>query len=132
MPRGLWGPRVGPRRRFQAHQVAETPIPRTIGVADTVPNLFFRSLLIPVRVENLLPACKNLGVTHITNGCYRLHPVEWAIGEAVGTLAAFCLQRDTSPRSVLHRDGLRSEYQGFLVQGGADLHWPTHAREIAV
>jgi len=28
--------------------------------------------LLPVRVENLLPACKNLGVTHITNGCYRL------------------------------------------------------------
>ena len=34
--------------------------------------------------ENLLPACKNLGVTHITNGCYRLHPVEWNIGEAAG------------------------------------------------
>ncbi len=27
--------------------------------------------LLPQRVENLLPACKNLGVTHITNGCYR-------------------------------------------------------------
>ena len=26
--------------------------------------------LIPKRVENLLPACKNLGTTHITNGCY--------------------------------------------------------------
>ena len=30
--------------------------------------------LIPRRVENLLAAAKNLGVTHITNGCYRLHP----------------------------------------------------------
>lgn len=29
--------------------------------------------LIPIRVNNLLPASKNLGVTHITNGCYRLH-----------------------------------------------------------
>ena len=47
--------------------------------------------LIPRRVENLLPACKNLGTTHITNGCYRLHPVEWAIGEAAGALAAYCL-----------------------------------------
>ena len=45
--------------------------------------------LIPRRVENLLPACKNLGTTHITNGCYRLHPVEWAIGEAAGALAAY-------------------------------------------
>src|SRR5206468_9538617 len=40
--------------------------------------------LIPKRVENLLPACKNLGTTHITNGCYRLHPVEWNIGESAG------------------------------------------------
>ncbi len=32
--------------------------------------------LIPKRVENLLAAARNLGVTHITNGCYRLHPVE--------------------------------------------------------
>ncbi|MEX2534267.1 MAG: FAD-dependent oxidoreductase [Trueperaceae bacterium] len=40
--------------------------------------------LIPIRVDNLLPANKNIGTTHITNGCYRLHPVEWNIGEAVG------------------------------------------------
>lgn len=88
--------------------------------------------LIPVRVENVLPACKNLGVTHITNGCYRLHPVEWAIGEAAGTLAAFSLQKGTSPRGVLHGEGLLSEYQGLLACGGADLHWPDHARKIAV
>nr|WP_246320979.1 FAD-dependent oxidoreductase [Paenibacillus germinis] len=29
---------------------------------------------------------------HITNGCYRLHPVEWIIGEAAGYLAADCLE----------------------------------------
>ena len=59
--------------------------------------------LIPRRVENLLPACKNLGTTHITNGCYRLHPVEWAIGEAAGALAAFCLeQQGIAPRRPEH------------------------------
>ncbi|HMY74930.1 MAG TPA: FAD-dependent oxidoreductase, partial [Blastocatellia bacterium] len=36
--------------------------------------------LIPQRMENLLPACKNIGTTHITNGCYRLHPGEWNVG----------------------------------------------------
>ncbi|MCA9439078.1 MAG: FAD-dependent oxidoreductase, partial [Candidatus Omnitrophica bacterium] len=46
--------------------------------------------LIPIRVTNLLAACKNIGTTHITNGCYRLHPVEWNIGEAAGYLAAWC------------------------------------------
>ena len=54
--------------------------------------------LIPVRVENLLPGGKNLGVTHITNGAYRVHPVEWNVGEAAGLLAAFCLERKSSRR----------------------------------
>ena len=49
--------------------------------------------MIPVRVENLLPGGKNLGVTHITNGAFRVHPVEWNVGEAAGILAAFCLER---------------------------------------
>ena len=40
--------------------------------------------LLPRRMKNLLPAAKNIGTTHITNGCYRLHPVEWNIGEAAG------------------------------------------------
>ena len=56
--------------------------------------------LIPQRVENLLPACKNIGTTHITNGCYRLHPVEWTIGEAVGELVAFCTAKKRVPRQV--------------------------------
>src|SRR2546423_4872245 len=38
--------------------------------------------LICRRMDNLIPAAKNIGVTHITNGCYRLHPVEWNIGES--------------------------------------------------
>jgi hypothetical protein len=45
--------------------------------------------LLPIRMENVLPANKNIGTTHITNGCYRLHPVEWSIGEAVGLLVKF-------------------------------------------
>ena len=56
--------------------------------------------LIPRRVENLLPACKNIGVTHITNGCYRLHPVEWNIGEAAGCLAARAVQAKSPPRRI--------------------------------
>ena len=56
--------------------------------------------LLPVRVENLLPACKNIGTTHITNGCYRLHPVEWNIGEAAGALAAFAHARRVRPHAV--------------------------------
>lgn len=79
--------------------------------------------LIPVRVENLLPACKNLGVTHITNGCYRLHPVEWNIGESAGLLAAFCLERGVRPRQVREDEKLLREFQSLLRNQGVELEW---------
>jgi hypothetical protein len=85
--------------------------------------------LLPVRVENLLPACKNLGVTHITNGCFRLHPVEWNIGEAAGALAAYCLERKLTPRQVRNTLQHLSGFQHMLVeQLGIDLAWPEYAR----
>jgi hypothetical protein len=80
--------------------------------------------LLPRRVENLLPACKNLGVTHITNGCYRLHPVEWNIGEAAGALAAFCLRRKEPPRQVRKDKKLLADFQAALRGEGVELDWP--------
>jgi hypothetical protein len=80
--------------------------------------------LLPKRVTNLLPACKNIGTTHITNGCYRLHPVEWNIGEAAGLLAAFCLGRSVVPHQVRERRELLQEFQQLLVDQGVELKWP--------
>ena len=80
--------------------------------------------LVPRRVENLLPACKNIGVTHITNGCFRLHPVEWNIGEAVGALSAFCLRQKTTPRAVLKKPLLLKDFQTLLEGQGVRLTWP--------
>ncbi|HET7559085.1 MAG TPA: FAD-dependent oxidoreductase [Limnochordia bacterium] len=80
--------------------------------------------LIPVRMENLLPAAKNLGVTHITNGCYRLHPVEWNIGEAAGLLAAFCLEHGLLPRQVRAQPARLAAFQERLVGQGVELEWP--------
>lgn len=80
--------------------------------------------LVPQRVENLLPACKNIGVTHITNGCYRLHPVEWGIGEAVGELLAFCVAKKRVPRQVRRDAKLLADYQAQLTKAGCDLEWP--------
>ena len=80
--------------------------------------------LIPQRVENLIPACKNLGVTHITNGCYRLHPVEWNIGESAGMLAAQCLDTGLSPRAVRNEEGRLVEFQRRLAGDGVEIRWP--------
>ncbi len=80
--------------------------------------------LIPRRVENLLPACKNIGTTHITNGCYRLHPVEWNIGEAAGCLAAHAIEVATSPRHIRNNATRRSEFQTKIQQQGIETAWP--------
>lgn len=85
--------------------------------------------LIPVRMENLLPAGKNIGSTHVTNGCYRLHPVEWNIGEVSGALAAHCLNEGHAPRQVRNDARLLADFQGLLVERfGIDLEWPEDVR----
>jgi hypothetical protein len=78
--------------------------------------------LIPVRMTNLLAGAKNLGTTHITNGCYRLHPVEWNIGEAAGALAAFALEHAVPPVAV--REKLLEPFQETLRREGVPLAWP--------
>jgi hypothetical protein len=81
--------------------------------------------LIPQRVQNLLPANKNIGTTHITNGCYRLHPVEWTIGEAAGALAAWSLNHETHPSGVRNNDDALTEFQNTLVRDLLfELDWP--------
>jgi hypothetical protein len=80
--------------------------------------------LLPRRMENLLPACKNLGVTHLTNGCYRLHPVEWNIGESAGALAAFCLREQEPPRQIRRDKRRLAEFQQVLRETlGVRLQW---------
>jgi hypothetical protein len=90
-----------------------------------VPALPFRiplGALLPVRLRNLLPAGKNIGTTHITNGCYRLHPVEWNIGEAAGLAAAFC-EREGISLDELERRRV-ADFQKVLVDQGVELAWP--------
>jgi hypothetical protein len=75
-------------------------------------------------MRNLLPANKNIGTTHITNGAYRLHPVEWNIGEAAGALAARCLQTNEPPHAVRDKSDLLQDFQSVLTRRGVELAWP--------
>ena len=79
--------------------------------------------LLPQRMNNLLPANKNIGTTHITNGCYRLHPVEWSIGEAVGQLIAFAKKTKVPFRAVRERRVLLSDFQQMLHKQGIETEW---------
>ena len=79
--------------------------------------------LIPVRVENLIAANKNIGTTHITNGCYRLHPVEWNIGEAAGLVAAFAVEQGRTPKAIREDETLLRALQREVVAEGVPLCW---------
>jgi hypothetical protein len=81
--------------------------------------------LLPVRIANLIAGAKNIGTTHITNGCYRLHPVEWNIGEAAGALAAFALRERASPAAVREDAGALGRFQHSLLDEGVPLGWVT-------
>ena len=98
--------------------------PEDVGVScRTRPFQIPLGALIPVRVRNLLAAAKNVGTTHITNGCYRLHPVEWNIGEAAGAFASFCLDHNVSAASVYANIALRPAFQRSLLLEGVPLIW---------
>ncbi|HYR34005.1 MAG TPA: FAD-dependent oxidoreductase, partial [Burkholderiales bacterium] len=80
--------------------------------------------LLPRRTANLIAGAKNIGTTHITNGCYRLHPVEWNVGEAAGALAAFALENRMPPGAVRDDAAVLHRFQGRLVEDGVPLAWP--------
>ncbi len=80
--------------------------------------------LLPRRMTNLLPANKNIGTTHVTNGCYRLHPVEWSIGEAVGLLVVRALHQRKKPLDIWSDDNALKDLQRFIQSQGIDIRWP--------
>ena len=138
---------VGTDARMQAtgrkrDEVAAEPFPDSVGVGSyridlhpssggdnyidisSLPFQIPMGALIHRRVENLLAACKNLGVTHITNGCYRLHPVEWNIGESAGMLAAEAVRLQTTPRKIRNTPRMLADFQARIQAQGIEIAWP--------
>ncbi|MEZ5163850.1 MAG: FAD-dependent oxidoreductase [Fimbriimonadaceae bacterium] len=92
---------------------------------STLPFQIPLGSMIPKRMKNLLPACKNIGVTHITNGCYRLHPIEWNIGEVAGLLAWHCLEQESEPATFLEETRY-TEFSEILMDEGIPFRWPQY------
>ena len=88
---------------------------------ETQPFEIPLNAMIPVRMRNLLPASKDIGATHLTGGCFRLHPVEWTVGEAAGYLAAYCIRNELTPAQMA--DQRLSDFQRMLMDHGFQLHW---------
>lgn len=66
-------------------------------------------------LSNFLPASKNLGVTHLTNGAFRLHPIEWNVGEVAGTMASLAIVNGKLPEAT--------RVQSEIVRDGVPLVW---------
>lgn len=102
---------------------------RTYVDIDCFPFQIPLGALIPQRVTNVLAGGKNIGTTHITNGAYRLHPVEWSIGEAAGALAAYSIDSGSEPHAVAAGGQVLADFQRELsTQRGIVLAWPESIR----
>jgi hypothetical protein len=86
--------------------------------------------LLPIRIKNMLPACKNIGTTQIANGCYRLHPTEWNIGESAGYLAAYAIANRISPHEVRDNQEHLEAFLAVILEQGVETHWPEPMQNI--
>ncbi|SEB09910.1 FAD-dependent oxidoreductase [Leifsonia sp. 21MFCrub1.1] len=85
--------------------------------------------LIPVDSDTVVAANKNIGTTHVSNGAYRLHPVEWSIGEAIGALAAELADGGGTPAAIRSDPARLSRLQATLRDRlGVTLEWPEGIR----
>lgn len=79
--------------------------------------------LIARDADNLLAVGKPIGTTHITNGAYRLHPTEWATGEAAGRTVALSIEHRISPRQLDVSAEMMTRLQVDLLQRGHPIYW---------
>lgn len=79
--------------------------------------------MITERRTNYIPACKNIGTSHLTNGCYRLHPIEWNIGEVAGYLAAFALDERCEIAEVRDDPVKLARFRELVGANGIPLDW---------
>lgn len=79
--------------------------------------------LITKRSSNVIPAAKNIGTTHVSNGAYRLHPVEWGIGEAAGVIAAYCAKNGIRTDKTLTQLKHLRQIQKSLVEQKIPIYW---------
>ena len=80
--------------------------------------------LIPRRMRNVLAAGKCLGVSHVVNSATRMHTTEWHIGEAAGTLAAWCVREKQEPHGVHEKPERVRDVQDVLARDGGRVAWP--------
>ena len=96
---------------------------------DTDRAMFPLRGLVPVEMDGLLGAGKNIGVSSVVQSALRLHGQMMLCGQAGATVAAMCLRDSIEPRAIA-MDGVRvREIQRTLAcgkDGPGVLLWPFH------
>jgi len=98
---------------------ASLPGDKVIALPFTLPV----RALVPMQTDGLILSSKSIGTTHITNAAYRMHPVEWAIGEASGYLAALSIWIKATPRAIATSEALTRKLQGLMTRNGMPIFW---------
>ena len=75
--------------------------------------------LVPEKVDGLLGAGRNVGVSSIVQAAFRLHGQMLLCGQAAGTLAAQALSEDRAPRAVVGDPASVRAVRRTLVRGAA-------------
>ncbi len=73
--------------------------------------------------DNLIPACKNISVTHLVNAATRVHPIEWLIGEVAAMLASYAIANNISLANIAFSDEHVRALQALLVAAGIPIQW---------
>ncbi len=103
----------------------EKPGRHTRFVSDR--SVFPLRSLVPVRMDGLIGAQRNIGNSSIVSAAIRLHDQGVHVGQAAGALAAVCVEQNVQPRDVPTSPGRLERVREGLC-GGADgvpiLLWP--------
>ena len=85
--------------------------------------------LVPDKMNGLIGASKNIGVSSMVQSALRLHGQMMHVGTASGTLAATALQEGVEPREIVASPEKVRSLQRTLVRGAGGpgvLLWPWH------
>lgn len=96
---------------------------------DTDRSTFPLRGLVPVEMNGLIGAGKNIGVTSVVQSAIRLHGQMMHVGQAGATLAWLSLRDDLQPRAIASDVAKLRELQLRLVRGSGGpgiLLWPWH------
>jgi hypothetical protein len=71
------------------------------GEGETYPAQIPLRAMIPQKLDNFLVAGKSIATSHIAAASYRVHPFEWSVGAAAGSVSAYVMSNGLFPYELV-------------------------------